>query len=413
MLAELLRGRACSAVEITRSCLERIREREPTVRAFVHLDEEGAIHQARALDAQESRGLLHGIPIAVKDTVDVAGLRCTFGTDIHRDRVAPDDAEVVRRLRVSGAVILGTTVSTEYAIARAGPTTNPHGASRTPGGSSSGSAAAVAARMVPLAVGTQTIGSIVRPSTYCGIFGLKATKNAVPTAGAMPLSPVLDHVGPMARTVADLALAYRVMSGHRERREDNPGIVVRIEGPMDDRMEPATREALDRGQALLIDHGFEVQRRTLPASFAGVVKCWEMILFHDLARYHGADQEAFGDRMSERFREILAAGRKVSEAEYLQAIAEAQSYRATLLELVPNDAVVLAPATDGVAPPWSEQTGASYLQGLWSLTGLPTLAVPCGESAGLPIGIQLSARPNQEYFLLNVGKLFEPLMKRA
>ena len=229
----------------------------------------------------------------------------------------------------------------------------------------------------------------------------------------MPLSPVLDHVGPMARTVADLALAYRVMSGHRERREDNPGIVVRIEGPMDDRMEPATREALDRGQALLIDHGFEVQRRTLPASFAGVVKCWETILFHDLARYHGADQEAFGDRMSERFREILAAGRKVSEAEYLQAIAEAQSYRATLLELVPNDAVVLAPATDGVAPPWSEQTGASYLQGLWSLTGLPALAVPCGESAGLPIGIQLSARPNQEYFLLNVGKLFEPLMKRA
>ena len=416
-LLALMGAGKCSAEEVTQSCLARIAEREPIVRAFVDIDADGALRQARELDTKEAHRPLHGIPIAVKDTIDVEGLHCTLGTPIHKNRIPTSDSMIVQRIRDAGAVIVGTTVSTEYAIARAGRTTNPHSPAHTPGGSSSGSAAAVAARMVPLALASQTIGSIIRPSTYCGIFGLKPTKGAINRRGTMALSPFLDHLGPMARSVDDISLACRSMfdtvpppqfgtSAHSRIRK-----AMLIEGPMQERIEPPTRQALDRAQTILRANGIPVEEISLPRAFRGAVTCWETILFRDLAINHGSDRDAFGSQMSDRFRKIIDDGRKTSDRAYEDAIAEAQSYRDQLLQLLTPDVIILAPATDGTAPPFSEQTGPSMLQGLWSLAGLPSLAVPCGKVGELPVGVQLIAQPGLDDLLLNVGRLFEPVTK--
>ena len=415
-IRSMLRNRTCSAVEVTESCLQRIMEREPIVKAFVDLDSQGALRSAEELDHSDISGALHGIPIAVKDTIDVAGLHCTLGTEIHRDRIPLRDAEVVRRLRCAGAVILGTTVSTEYAIARAGPTTNPYDASRTPGGSSSGSAAAVAARMVPIAIGTQTVGSIVRPSTYCGIFGYKPPMNAISTTGVMTLSPFLDHVGPMSRSLDDVFLAYRSMrNGEDERKPTTklPRIALLVDGPFRDRIEPPSQQALARATSLLESSGVTIVPAELPVGAGQAKHCWETILYHDLAVHHGADRDQFGSRMSDRLKKIIDDGREITDRAYEAALVVARTIRAHVLELLLPDRIILAPAVDGVAPPFSDSTGASDLQGLWSLAGVAALAVPCGEVRGLPIGVQLIAHPLQEYFMHGVGRLFESLRRQA
>ena len=415
-MRSMLRNRKCSAVEVTESCLQRTMEREPTVKAFVDLDSQGALRRAAELDHSDISGALHGIPIAVKDTIDVAGLHCTLGTEIHRERIPLRDAEVVRRLRTAGAVILGTTVSTEYAIARAGPTTNPYDASRTPGGSSSGSAAAVAARMVPIAIGTQTVGSIIRPSAYCGIFGYKPPMNVISTTGVMTLSPFLDHVGPMSRSLDDVFLAYQsMMNGEGERKPITklPRIALLVDGPFRDRIEPPSQQALARATSLLESSGVTIIPAELPVDAAQAKHCWETILYHDLAVHHGADRDQFGSSMSDRFKKIIDDGREITDRAYEAALVVAHTIRAHVLDLLLSDRIILAPAVDGTAPPFSDLTGASDLQGLWSLTGVAALAVPCGEVDGLPIGVQLIAHPLQEYFVHGVGRLFESLRGQA
>ena len=409
--ARLLAG-DCSAQEVTESFLARIFERDGAVHAFVDIDIEGARRRAAELDAQRTRGLLHGIPVAIKDTVDVVGLRCTLGTPVYGSRIPARDASVVLRLRRAGAVIIGTTVSTEYAIARAGPTRNPHDLAHTPGGSSSGSAAAVASGMVPIAVGTQTVGSIVRPATYCGVLGLKPSRGAISTTGVMPLSALLDHVGPLARDAADIALACRVMFEGDGNLADctSPGRrvtrVLRIEGPMRERIGAPAREALDRAQTTFEASGVPVREGALPPMFSEVVSCYETILFRDIARNHGRDRDEFGELMSDRLREIIDSGRAVSDADYHAALCAAESYREELLKLLAEDAVILAPATDGGAPRFSEATGPSQLQGLWSLAGFPALAVPCGKVAGLPVGVQLIAAPACDALVLDAAAPF-------
>jgi Asp-tRNA(Asn)/Glu-tRNA(Gln) amidotransferase A subunit family amidase len=416
-LLDLLSKRKCSAEEIVESCIERVRCTEPVVRAFVEIDEEGALKQARECDRAGPVGLLHGIPFVVKDTVDVAGLHCSWGTQIHRSRVPEKDAVVVQRLRAAGAVILGTTVTTEYAMAKAGPTTNPHDRSRTPGGSSSGSGAAVAARMVPIAIGTQTLGSIIRPASFCGVFGLKPTFGAVPVEGTMPLSSHLDHVGPMARRIADIRLAFQVMSGADVARADSAGQelnrlpsatrVLRVEDPFPDRIEPPTRQALDRAQDCFKAAGCRVADVELPKRFTGLIECFQTIVFHDMAKNHGADRDRYEDQMSKRFLEIVDSGRRVSAALYEAALTEANYYRSYVVELLGEGTVILAPSTDGVAPPLSDATGDQKLQSLWSVTGVPSFAVPCGKVSSLPIGVQVVAAPRCEDLCLGASLVIE------
>jgi Asp-tRNA(Asn)/Glu-tRNA(Gln) amidotransferase A subunit family amidase len=419
-LSEMIAKRQCSSEEILLSCFDRINRFEPTVKAFVDLQEQAAMDQARLCDRTMPRGPLHGVPVAVKDTVDVAKMRCTWGTPIHADRVPDIDAAVVRRLREAGAVIIGTTVTTEYAIAKAGPTTNPHNPAYTPGGSSSGSGAAVAAGMVPLAIATQSVGSIIRPSIFCGVFGLKPTLGAISTVGVMPLSPRLDHVGPMSRTVADIELACSAIFGPEPTEAPSvaPPLVsgrslpvgtkiLRIEGPLSQRIEPPTAEALDRAHVTLGESGFAVTNHELPKRFAGLVECYEAIIFTDLARRHVRDRDQHADMMSERMLQIIETGLATTNATYDAALAEAEYFRGYLLEIVKQNTVILSPATDGSAPLMSDKTGEQKLQALWTVVGFPSLATPCGKRDGLPIGVQLVAAPGREDLCLGTGRIVE------
>ncbi len=215
--AEIARG-AISAEDYSRACLERIAAVEAEIRAFAHLDRDHVLTQARALDERRAQGRpigpLHGVPVAIKDVIDTADYPTELGSPIGAGRRPWHDATVVAKLRAAGAVILGKTVTTEFAYFHPGPTRNPHDPTRTPGGSSSGSAAAVAARMVPLALGTQTNGSIIRPAAFCGVFAVKPSHGLVSRAGVLLLSRALDHVGAFARSLPDLALILDVIAGH-------------------------------------------------------------------------------------------------------------------------------------------------------------------------------------------------------
>lgn len=404
-----------SSEELVHACLDRIAALEPRVRAFVDLQPEEALAQARMLDRHRGsqRGALHGVPVAIKEIFDVRGMRCSWGTPFHKTRIPQRDATAVARLRAAGAVILGTTVSTEYAIAAPGPTTNPHDASRTPGGSSSGSAAAVAANMVPLALGSQTIGSIVRPATYCGVYGLKPTHGTIGTTGAMPLSAFLDHVGMLARTPEDIALACHVLFDRNSGASGSMAIdsssldewkapphVLLVKSPLDWRIEAPSRTALERARTALESRGACVTPRELPATLTPAEAWLDIILCRDIAVNHGQDGDRAGDQFSQRLRELLDRGRTISDAQYAQAIGHARQYRQSLLKLLEGDSIICAPATDGVAPVLAQGTGSPDMQGLYSLTGLPALAVPLGMVDGLPVGVQLIAAPGRERYLL-------------
>lgn len=414
-MARSIRRGERTAESAVAECLAKIAEREPYIRAFAHVDADRAVAEARRLDREGPTGPLHGVPVAVKEVIDVAGMRCSWGTAIYRDRVPDRDARVVQKLRSAGAVIVGTTISTEYAIGAAGPTRNPHDLSRTPGGSSSGSAAAVAEGMVPIAIGSQTIGSIVRPATYCGVFGFKPTGGAVSTSGMMPMSEHLDHVGPMACSVADIALACEALFRTGSDGPDGVPVpapklealpsrlkVLLIEDPGRRRIQSGTREALRRASVAFEALGVEVQTQALTPAFERCQSIIETILYHDLAKLYGADQQRFSDLMSARMRDILSEGRAISAPAYGAALNDATALRQGLFELL-DDAVVLAPAVDGVAPPLSEGTGSNALQAIWTLLGFPALAVPCGQLEGMPVGVQIAARPSRDSVLLTVG----------
>ena len=416
-LQTMIRRRECSASEIAASCCDRIEAMEPTVKGFVQFNRSAAIEQARLLDSSEPKGPLYGIPVAIKDTVDVAGFICSWGTPIHQHRIPSRDALVVRRLREAGAIIVGTTVSTEYAIARSGPTRNPHDLTRTPGGSSSGSGAVVAAHMVPLAVGTQTLGSIVRPSTHCGIYGYKPSVGAISTDGVMPIYPMFDVVGPMARCLDDIELFNAAMPSANSpplppHHPPAGGPILQIDGPYEDRIQPETATALQEASAILKAAGHPIVPHRLPDEFGSLTECFETLVFRSVAAEHGRDCDEHGDLVSDRFHEIVDRGRAVTEAQYQAAMAKRQFYLDYFKKMLDRDSVILTPATDGVAPLFSGLSGDQKLQSLWSVVGFPALAVPCSPIGGLPVGVQLVSATGQDGLVLAAGRILESGLAR-
>ena len=407
--AEALANGECTSEQLIRQCIERIQALEPQIHAFVDFQPEAALQQARAADASgKPRRALHGIPIAIKEVFDVAGMRCGWGSVIHKDRVPKSDAAIVRAFRMLGAIIVGTTVSTEYAIAAAGPTVNPHDYGRSPGGSSSGSAAAVAAGMVPLALGSQSIGSVVRPASYCGVWGLKPTKGALDTEGGMALSEHLDHAGLFTRSVDDLIYTWQAFGNPHPAESSGtwPSRVLLTRGPLQHRVQPESHRALERAQAALGKAGLKAKELQLPEVFEQVEECIFTILCRDMARHHGEDRRRHGAQMSEQLRALIDRGAAIDDTHYQAALDQAQAYRQELLRhLDAPGTVLLAPATDGAAPPKDEGTGSPLLQALWTLTGLPVLAVPCRRTADLPVGVQLIAAPGREALLFDAGAM--------
>ncbi|MEV0636063.1 amidase [Streptomyces sp. NPDC050619] len=370
---------------------------EPEIRAWVRVDADGA----RAAALRAPAGPLHGMPFGVKDIIDVAGLPTECGSPLRRGRTATSDARLVERLRLAGAVPLGKTVTTEFAYFHPGPTRNPHDHGRTPGGSSSGSAAAVAAGVVPLALGSQTAGSLTRPASFCGVAGYVAPVGAWPTRGFTGLSPSLDAPGLLTARVADLATVIEAVDGTTA--EDPRSIrVLAWPGTELADVEPAMLDALERTAHTLgaTDLGRSVDTYRLADAHA-------VVMAYEAARALAAEAE-HPESLSGQLNELLERGRRTTDGDHRAALALARTARAAVLDLLTRADAILGPAAPGPAPYGLDATGTPVLSRPWQLLGLPVVTVPGHRDPyGMPLGLQLIGHPDRVGRLLGVARAVE------
>ena len=401
---EIAAGRL-SAEALVAACLERIAAREPVVGAWHHLDRAAALAAARCCDTSAPSGPLHGIPIAVKDLIDTVDMPTGYGSAIYEGHRPAADAACVALARAAGAIVLGKTVTTEFACFTAGKTANPHNAAHTPGGSSSGSAAAVGDGMVPLALGTQTAGSVIRPAAYCGVVGFKPSFGVIPRAGVKPLADSLDTIGTMARNVADAAFFAGILGGRPGLREvAMPAAPPRFgfyRTPMWEEAEPSTEAALDHARAALERAGAQIAEIEVPPEHRGLTAAQETIMGFELVRGLAYERLQHSAELSPRLAQLLDAGMTVGPDAYDAACAETAVARARLDGFFGPCDALLAPAAPGEAPAGLGYTGNPVFSRMWTLLGVPCVTLPAiwGVS-GLPTGIQLIGRPGRDAQLM-------------
>lgn len=405
--AQRIRDREISSVELTRACLDRIAARNDTVHAFVHRDPEFSLGQARLADSTPARSPLHGIPFAVKDVIDTGDFPTECGTSIHRGRRPANDARCVALMREAGGVLLGKVVTTEYAMFTPNATRHPLNPAHTPGGSSSGTAAAVADRMVPVAFGNQTAGSLIRPAAFCGVYGLKPTHGTTDGAGILPLQPYFDTLGYMARGIGDLQDFYSIIRGEDEAQSWQPERRPRIGICTTHQWEfaaPETRALLAQAANQLSDLGFAVETFTLPPRYAELVGLHRRILYRGIADSLGDDFAQASAQMSAGLREVIAEGRACTDQQYAQDRATADQYRATVNDCFGDCDALLCPSAPGEAPAGTA-TGDPVFQVSWTLLGVPCLNLPMGTGPrGLPLGLQLIGRRHADAGLMAIGE---------
>jgi Asp-tRNA(Asn)/Glu-tRNA(Gln) amidotransferase A subunit family amidase len=404
--ARLIDAGEVGSEALVRSCLERISEREPHLHAWAALDLQHALAQARQRDREPSRGKLHGVPIGVKDIIDTADLPTEMGSPIYKGHRPSADAACVATLRAAGAVILGKTITCEFAGMTPDMTANPHNMAHTPGGSSSGSAAAVADFQVPAAFGTQTGGSVIRPASFCGVVGYKPSFGLINRRGVLPAAESLDTVGLLARTIADIDLIASVLVG-RERAPRETGAPPRIglcRTPLWDTVERASIEAIEDAAKRLSAAGASVREIVLPKKFAGLGAARDAINDYERARALAYEWNTKRDLISSRLSASLARGWAMEARAFVEALQLAESCRARLPTLLRDVDVLLAPSVPGEAPRGLDYTGDPRLQGLWTLLRLPTITLPThGGPNGLPVGIQLVGKFYQDEALLTAS----------
>jgi len=420
--AEMARG-AFSAEEYIAACLDRIDALEPKVQAFAHVDREYALKQARERDQWRQRGRplgrLHGIPVGIKDIVDTADYPTECGTPYFAGRRPRSDATVISLLRAAGGIIIGKTVTTEFAYFHPGKTRNPHDAERTPGGSSSGSAAAVACGMIPLAIGSQTNGSIIRPGAFCGVFAMKATHGLVSRTGVLPLSRTLDHVGPFARSVEDLALVLDVIAGFDPADPDTRAVAARsfrhvasedigaaprfafVRTPVWDKAEAGTQAAFEE---FVKELGKACFTYDLPEPFRNAWPAHRIVMATEMAHNLGKWVDEGGNTFSEQLRALIAEGRKNSATDYLAAAAGAAPLREALAKVFQDGCdAIITPAAPGPAPKGTA-TGNPVFCSLWTYLGFPAITLPLLKSEeSLPVGVQLVGAPGDDARLLRTA----------
>jgi aspartyl-tRNA(Asn)/glutamyl-tRNA(Gln) amidotransferase subunit A len=418
-----------TAVELIESCLGRIDAVEGEVQAWVAVDRAGALEAARRLDAEARaghlRGPLHGVPVGLKDIIHAVGLKTTSGARGFADTVPREDAPCVARLREAGAIILGKLQTTEFAFSDPAVTRNPWNPARTPGGSSAGSAAAVSARMVPAALGSQTVGSVLRPAAFCGVVGLKPTYGRISRRGMVPLAWSLDHVGIFARTIADAAVVLSVLAGHDSAdpgslTQPPPDVSLVVAGVPErpPRLgligEPflgrATRDAqahLDAIARAVATRGAHVETVTLPPLMARVYSAVITVSRAEVGAIHADAHRRHAEAYRPRIRAGIELGQCIPADVYLRAQRIRRQARQDLTPLLARYDALLMPSALGPAPDRST-TGDAGFNGPWTGLGVPTVSVPTGLAAdGLPLGTQLIGAPFGEARLLGAARWIE------
>jgi len=419
--AHIRDGRISSA-ELARDCLARIDEVDGAVQAWAYLDRDYVMRQAQAADLHRMQGNalgpLHGVPVGIKDIFDTSDMPTEFGSPIWNGRTPRQDAFAVARLRADGAIIMGKTVTTEYAYFHPGKTRNPHNPERTPGGSSSGSAAAVAAFMVPGALGTQTNGSVIRPAAFCGVVGFKPTHGLIPRSGVLQLSRSLDQIGVFARSVEDAALLAESLVGFDEVDLDTrpvgrppftsvaasepplPPRFAFVKSPVWDQADSTTREAFAELVETLGDSANEVE---LASGFDLVVDLHRVVMEVEMAHNLHRDYDKARDQMSEKLRQLIERGREHKAVAYTAALAGSAPLNDGLDELFNEYGAILTPAAPGEAPS-TETTGNPIFNTIWTYLDTPAVTLPLLQSeSGLPIGVQLVGRRGQDARLLRTA----------
>jgi len=414
--AALLARRELRAVDLVRACLDRVAERDGEVHAFAHIDPDAALAQAHALDAGALRGPLHGLPLGVKDLFDTAELPTAYGSAIYAGQRPRADAAAVALCREAGALVLGKTVTTEFAYFNPGPTCNPHNLAHTPGGSSSGSAAAVADRMLPLALGSQTAGSIIRPAAYCGVVGYKPSYGRVPRAGVKSLSEALDTLGGFGRSVRDVALLGAALTGDARLSDGLAATAPRIgmcgtpEWPNAD---VDTQRIWAEATAALAPYAASVTEVALSADLPDLVALQKAVMAFEMSRALSHERLHHREALSERLRALLDDGLAISGEQHATHLARMAAAQRRIDALFDRFEVLLAPSATGEAPAGIAATGDPLFCRGWTLLGLPCVHLPFARgSHGLPIGLQAVGRWGQDHRLLaNAQWVHERLLR--
>ncbi|GMQ95733.1 MAG: amidase [Gammaproteobacteria bacterium] len=401
-----------TSVALLESCIDRIESRDALVSAWVTVDAELALGKARDADAAREAGTpigpLHGVPVGIKDIFDTEDMATECGSDLYRKRRPRQDAQAVSLLRRAGAIILGKTVTAELALSAAGPTANPLDLRRTPGGSSSGSAAAVADFMVPLAVGSQTTGSVIRPASYCGIVGFKPSFGAIPTGGMHILAQPLDHVGVFARDLADILPMAKVLAPVGADAQDSrdvagadglPRIGV-VRAPV---WSEASADARSRFDTWAEDHGIHGQV-DLGDHFHDSVACQRLVLDANLAANLGSACESRPEALAAETRARIRRGLAISAGAVKRTMVRVEEQKQRLRQVFQDYDALLTLAAPGEAPLGLSSTGDAVFSAIWTLMGVPTVTLPMLEGEnGMPIGIQVIGAMDADAKLLAVA----------
>ena len=423
-MVQMIRDGETTSVALVTAALDRIAETDDALKAWIWLDRDGALAQAQAMDQlrQSGRalGALHGVPIGLKDIIDTADMPTESGSVAFAGRQPGFDAVLVSRLREAGAVILGKTATTPFAFMDPAATRNPHNLEYSPGGSSAGSAAAVAAGHIPIAIGTQTNGSVIRPASFCGVYGFKPSAGMIPRTGVLRTSETLDQVGVFARYYGDVALVGdvisefdpvdpssfcrprpRLLNGVRSETPVAPNFVW-VEMPYFDKLSDDSREGM---MAVLDALGGQVERLDAGGPFTGLVESQNIIHYYEIARNLAKIRENHNDTLSPQVSKLFAYGATISDQAYQEAI-ELRNGAISYFGSFFNDFdAIITPSAPGEAPLFSEgSTGNPIFSTIWTLCGLPCLNMPVLMSENdMPIGVQLVGGPEEDDRLLRTG----------
>lgn len=421
-LVRMIASRDVTCEAVTHSFIDAIEQRESDVRAFTWIDAQRALGIARKFDRGAKFGPLAGLPVAVKDVIDTAGIATEYGSPIYAGHVPSADAACVAAVRAAGGYVLGKTVTAELANFTPGATRNPHRLEHTPGGSSSGSAAAVASHTAPFALGTQTAGSVIRPASFCGVVGVVPTRGLVPRSGVLPLSDTLDVVGCFANSVEDAALLAATIALRTDWRDVDRAVgspaIAWTNTPWAARMSPTMLEALDSVARVCADSGAAVGKVDWPVGFTLLADAQRTVQVFETARALAAGFDYRRSQLSPLLAALIEEGRAIDSHTYLAALQTGRDCAASIDELFGQADVVVAPSAAGEAPQGLGSTGDPQFNRAWQLLGGPQISVPVPRALrrsrfDLPLGVQVIGRPGMDARALSAAFWIEQQLKRA